>query len=90
MATSAAAPAPAFFSNYLRTAVLMAALLGAARASSARAIGGMNGMALFVGIGLVMNFVMYWFSDRIALAAHRAQAGHAGPRRRPSTRSSSG
>ncbi len=30
-------------------------------------------MLLFGAIGLVMNFVMYWFSDRIALAAHRAQ-----------------
>jgi heat shock protein HtpX len=37
------------------------------------AIGGMNGMVFFVAIGLVMNFAMYWFSDRIALAAHRAQ-----------------
>ena len=30
-------------------------------------------MAFFAAIGLVMNFVMYWFSDRLALAAHRAQ-----------------
>ena len=30
-------------------------------------------MVLFAGFGLVMNFVMYWFSDRIALMAHRAQ-----------------
>ena len=30
-------------------------------------------MLLFGGLGLVTNFVMYWFSDRIALAAHRAQ-----------------
>jgi heat shock protein HtpX len=65
-------PRPRFFSNYLRTAVLMAALL-ALLGVVGRSIGGMNGMVFFVGIGLVMNFVMYWFSDRIALAAHRAK-----------------
>ena len=30
-------------------------------------------MLLFGGLGLVTNFLMYWFSDRIALRAHRAQ-----------------
>jgi len=30
-------------------------------------------MILFGGIGLVMNFVMYWFSDNIALASNGAQ-----------------
>ncbi|MES1209530.1 MAG: zinc metalloprotease HtpX [Pseudomonadota bacterium] len=69
---SAAAPRPRFFSNYLRTGVLMAALI-ALLAAGGRAIGGAPGMALFAGFGLVMNFVMYWFSDRIALMAHRAQ-----------------
>jgi heat shock protein HtpX len=66
------APRPRFFSNYLRTAVLMAALI-ALLAFVGRAVGGVNGMAFFAAIGLVMNFVMYWFSDRLALAAHRAQ-----------------
>jgi heat shock protein HtpX len=66
------APRPRFFSNYLRTALLMAALI-ALLGLVGRAVGGINGMAAFVGIGVVMNFVMYWFSDRIALAAHRAQ-----------------
>jgi heat shock protein HtpX len=66
------APRPRFFSNYLRTALLMAALI-ALLGLVGRAVGGVNGMALFLGIGVVMNFVMYWFSDRIALAAHRAQ-----------------
>jgi heat shock protein HtpX len=37
------------------------------------AIGGYDGMLMFGGLGLLMNFVMYWFSDRIALMAHRAQ-----------------
>jgi heat shock protein HtpX len=66
------APRPRFFSNYLRTGLLMAALI-ALLGLVGRAVGGINGMALFVAIGVVMNFVMYWFSDRIALAAHRAQ-----------------
>jgi heat shock protein HtpX len=70
---STSGPRPRFFANYFRTAALMAALV-ALLGLVGRAIGGMNGMALFVAIGLVMNFVMYWFSDRIALAAHRAQA----------------
>jgi heat shock protein HtpX len=30
-------------------------------------------MLLFGGIGVVFNFISYWFSDRIALMAHRAQ-----------------
>src|SRR5262245_51328940 len=63
---------PRFFSNYLRTAVLMAVLIGLL-ALVGRAVGGLGGMIFAVGFGLVMNFVMYWFSDRIALAAHRAQ-----------------
>jgi heat shock protein HtpX len=35
--------------------------------------GGYQGMLLFGSIGLVFNFVSYWFSDRIALMMHRAQ-----------------
>jgi heat shock protein HtpX len=69
MATS---PRPRFFSNYARTAVLMAGLL-ALLAFVGRSLGGEGGMVAFLAIGLVMNFVMYWFSDRIALAAHRAR-----------------
>jgi heat shock protein HtpX len=58
--------------NYARTSLLMA-LLVALLAISGQLLGGTNGMLLFGGIGLVMNFVMYWFSDRIALLVHRAQ-----------------
>ena len=58
--------------NYLRTAVLMAALI-ALLAIGGRAIGGDQGMLIFGALGLALNFVMYWFSDRIALLAHRAQ-----------------
>jgi heat shock protein HtpX len=69
----ATTPRPRFFSNYARTGLLMAGLI-ALLALVGRSIGGVNGMAAFLAIGVVMNFVMYWFSDRIALAAHRAQA----------------
>jgi heat shock protein HtpX len=65
-------PRPRFFSNYLRTGALMAALI-ALLALGGRAIAGAQGMMLFGFVGLLMNFGMYWFSDRIALAAHRAQ-----------------
>jgi heat shock protein HtpX len=67
-----AEPRPRFFSSYLRTAMLMGGLI-ALLAIGGRALGGTQGMFLFGGLGLVTNFVMYWFSDRIALAAHRAQ-----------------
>jgi heat shock protein HtpX len=65
-------PRPRFFSNYARTALLMAALI-ALLGLVGRWVGGFDGMVAFLGFGVVMNFVMYWFSDRIALAAHRAQ-----------------
>ncbi len=59
-------------SGYLKTFVLMAGLV-AVLAIGGNMIGGAQGMLLFGGIGLVMNFVMYWFSDRIALATNGAQ-----------------
>ena len=58
--------------GYLKTFLLMAALI-AVLAIGGSMVGGYQGMVLFGGIGLVMNFVMYWFSDRIALASNRAQ-----------------
>jgi len=58
--------------NYVRTALLMAFLV-ALLAIGGQLMGGTQGMFLFASIGLVMNFVMYWFSDRIALLAHRAR-----------------
>jgi len=38
-----------------------------------RAFGGQNGMMLALVIAAVMNFVSYFFSDKIALAMYRAQ-----------------
>lgn len=58
--------------NYAKTAMLMAFLI-ALLAMGGNAWGGYQGMLLFGSIGLVINFAMYWFSDRIALMAHRAQ-----------------
>ncbi len=58
--------------NIFKTAFLMTALtlllllLG-------RAFGGQRGMAFALAIAVVMNFVSYFFSDKLALAAYRAQ-----------------
>jgi len=38
-----------------------------------RAFGGQNGMLLALAIAAVMNFVSYFYSDKIALAMYRAQ-----------------
>ncbi len=36
-------------------------------------IGGRGGMVMAFGFALVMNFVSYWFSDKIVLAMYRAK-----------------
>ena len=61
-----------FGRNYAATAALMAGLV-AVLAIGGQLAGGTGGMLLFGGIGLVMNLGSYWFSDKIALAAHRAR-----------------
>src|ERR1700744_6421096 len=38
-----------------------------------RAFGGQNGMMIALALAVVMNFVSYFFSDKIALAMYRAQ-----------------
>ncbi len=38
-----------------------------------RAFGGRNGMMIALALAVVMNFVSYFFSDKIALAMYRAQ-----------------
>ncbi|HEY7724185.1 MAG TPA: zinc metalloprotease HtpX [Anaeromyxobacteraceae bacterium] len=63
---------PGVGKNYFKTAALMAFLV-AILAIGGSAWGGTGGMLLFGGLGLVINFVSYWFSDRIALMMHRAQ-----------------
>jgi heat shock protein HtpX len=56
----------------VRTALLMAVLV-ALLGIGGWVFGGQHGFILFAGIGLATNFLSYWFSDRIALAAHRAR-----------------
>ena len=59
-------------SNYLRTTILMAGLLALLVWVGGR-FGGPNGMFLFGFIGVLFNLGAWWFSDKIALAVHRAQ-----------------
>jgi heat shock protein HtpX len=58
--------------NYVKTAMLMAFLI-AVLAIGGNMWGGYQGMVLFGSLGLIINFFSYWFSDKIALRAHRAQ-----------------
>jgi heat shock protein HtpX len=60
------------FAAGLRTTILMAAL-GGLLVAIGYAIGGINIAGVFLVIALVMNFVAYWFSDKIALASARAK-----------------
>lgn len=55
-----------------RTALLMAVLV-AILGIGGWAFWGRSGFLLFAGIGLVMNFFSFWFSDQIALRTNRAQ-----------------
>jgi heat shock protein HtpX len=52
---------------------MLMAFLIAILAIGGQMAGGTGGMLLFGGIGLVLNLLSYWFSDKIALMAHRAQ-----------------
>jgi heat shock protein HtpX len=54
------------FSATLRTTILMATL-GGLLVAIGYAIGGIQIASVFLVIALVMNFVSYWFSDKIAL-----------------------
>ncbi len=58
--------------NYAKTAMLMAFLI-ALLAIGGQLVGGTGGMLAFGFLGLVFNFLSYWFSDKIALMANRAQ-----------------
>src|SRR5262245_9558572 len=59
-------------STYLRTAALMAVLV-ALLGIGGLWLGGTSGSLLFGAVGLAINFASYWWSDRIALLAHRAR-----------------
>lgn len=61
--------------NFLKTTVLLAALTGLL-VMIGGLIGGVGGMAIFLVLAGVMNFVAYWFSDKMALkmaGAHEIQ-----------------
>lgn len=60
------------FGNYLKTAALLAGLT-AIVLWVGQSLGGRGGLLIAGVIVFVMNFASYWFSDRIALAIHRAQ-----------------
>lgn len=59
--------------NQLKTAVLLAALSGLLIAISYWMIGGSAGLIIGIGIAAVTNLVSWYQSDKIALAAYRAQ-----------------
>lgn len=58
--------------NALKTALLLGLLTGLLLAIG-DALGGRQGLILALGIAGLMNFVGYFFSDKIALAMHHAQ-----------------
>ena len=59
------------FNTHLRTWVLIAGLTGLLVAIGA-VIGG-GALYIFVAIAIIMNVVGYWFSDKIAIKASKAQ-----------------
>jgi heat shock protein HtpX len=59
--------------NRVKTWVLIAALGGLFVLIGFR-LGGTGGAAIALGLALVFNFSMYWYSDRIAIATTRSKA----------------
>lgn len=58
--------------NLLKTGLLLAAMSALVLVLGQR-LGGPSGLVIAGGFVLLMNFVSYWFSDRIALAMHGAR-----------------
>jgi heat shock protein HtpX len=58
--------------NSLKT-VLLLGLLSGILLVIGDALGGQQGLILMFGLAAVMNFVSYWFSDKIVLKMYRAQ-----------------
>jgi heat shock protein HtpX len=58
--------------NSLKTVLLLGLLSGILLAIG-EALGGSNGLVTAFGFAVVMNFVSYWFSDKIVLKMYRAQ-----------------
>ncbi len=58
--------------NYFKTALLLGLLTGLIMVVG-RVLGGEQGMLVALVFAAVMNFVSYWFSDRIVLAMYRGR-----------------
>jgi Zn-dependent protease with chaperone function len=58
--------------NYLKTTLLLGVLTGVL-VIFGQFIGGSHGAVMFLVIAAVMNFVAYWFSDKIVLMTYHAQ-----------------
>lgn len=58
--------------NYLKTALLLGLLTGLILVCG-QLLGGRSGMTIALVLAAVMNFVSYWFSDKIVLAMYRAK-----------------
>lgn len=58
--------------NTFKTTILMA-LLTALLVAVGRSLGGQQGMIIMLVFSLGMNFISYWYSDKMVLAAYRAQ-----------------
>ena len=60
------------FGNWLKTTVLMAAIVALFGVIGA-SLGGTDGMVMALIFGGAMNFVTYWFSDKIVLRMYNAK-----------------
>ena len=58
--------------NYLKTTLLLG-ILSAILVFIGQMVGGTHGAILFLFIAAIMNFISYWFSDKIVLKMYRAQ-----------------
>ena len=58
--------------NSLKTVLLLGLLSGLLLAIG-ELLGGSQGLVMAFGFAVVMNFVSYWFSDKIVLKMYRAQ-----------------
>jgi len=58
--------------NYLKTTLLLG-VLSAILVFIGQMVGGTHGAILFQFIAAIMNFIYYWFSDKIVLKMYRAQ-----------------
>jgi heat shock protein HtpX len=65
-------PRHQIMSNIFKTAFLLTGMTLLLMLAG-RAFGGQNGMLMALAFAAVMNFVAYFFSDKIALATYRAQ-----------------